>query len=92
MLLSDHLTSDDLIPLTACVLISYHLLLMMTHVSLLSVQCLAPWLDGLTDPAQLKSDIVALGGTLSNDLAPALSAVAGDVNDLSVGFASRTSI
>lgn len=50
------------------------------------LQCLAPWLDGLTDPAKLKSDTAALGNTLSNDLAPALSAVAGDVNDLAVSY------
>ena len=49
------------------------------------LQCLAPWLDGLTDPAQLKADVVALGSSLSGGLAPALSAVADDVNDLAVG-------
>lgn len=52
--------------------------------SVRDMQCLAPWLDTLIDPATLKSDIVALGNILTDDLAPALSAVASDVHDLAV--------
>ena len=48
------------------------------------MQCLAPWLDGLTDPAQLKADIVALGSSLTTGLATALSAVSDDVGELAV--------
>lgn len=56
------------------------------------MQCLAPWLDGLIDPAQLKAHVVALGDSLTNGLAPALTAVATDVNGLAVSSQEMTGV
>ena len=49
-------------------------------------QCLKPWLDGLPDPAVIKSDLAGLGTTLQTSFGPAISGVATNTGLLAVGL------